>query len=142
MRTQLVVPVLVIWLCWAIFILSTTFVVFNKFSEKKILKKAFHNNIWLYMFLGFVFPIVISMIFYEKGSKVPGALLSYFNEYIFGGLLFSTFIFFVILTILLIIGLLKESFLGYNIKSRLIASYFILIISPIIYIISFSLLIK
>lgn len=142
MRVELVVPVLVVWLCWVIFILSTATVVFNKFSEKKILKNAFNNNIWLYILLGFVLPVIISMVFYEKGAKVPGALLSYFAEFIFGGMLFATFILYVILTIILIMGLFKKKFLGYTNELSIIASYFILLISPIIYLVSFALLIK
>jgi hypothetical protein len=142
MRVELVVPVLVIWLCWVIFILSTALIVFKKFSKKKILENALNNNIWFYILLCFVLPIIISNFFYEKGSKVPGALISYFDESIFGGMLFATFILYVILTILLIKGLLKKRFLGYTNKSSIIASYFILVISPIIYLVSFALLIQ
>ena len=142
MRTELVISVLAIWFCWAIFVLSTALVVFNRFSEKKIFKKVFYKNIWLYIFLGFVFPNVISMLFYEKGSKVPGALLSYFNEFTYGGIIFATFILYVILTFLLIIGIARKSFLGFKNKSRIIISYFILLFIPIIYLTCFVLLTK
>ena len=121
---------------WGLSILSSIIVVFNKFSQNKILTKyQIFNNIRYSVILNLIILPILSGLIFRVGQEIettPGVHWGCYLESVMIGEFFLIFILFMILTVLLIIGLIKKQFLGFQRKRRIVYSYLILIIAPII----------
>lgn len=123
-------------LFWSISLLFSTIFVFNKFSKKKILKKyQIFNRSWYIVILNLIILPLLSGLIFRVGQEIettPGVYWGCYFESVMLGKFFLIFIFYMILTVTLIIGLIKKHFIGFQQKAYIIYFYFILIILPII----------
>lgn len=121
---------------WGLSVFFYILFVFNKFSQKKIFTNfQILNNSWHATALNLIILPILSGIIFRVGQEIetiPGVHWGCYFESVMLGEFVLIFFLYIILTILLVIGLIKKQFLGYQLKTHIIYSYLILIVVPII----------